>query len=107
MVDERRDTEAVSWDEWDMADRMKRALRLTGISVQQMATDLGVERGTVGSWINGRIVPRKATVMAFALRTGAPFEWLWTGTPGNDKAPDPEGSSASDVHPLGLEPRTH
>lgn len=65
--------------EFDMADRMRRALRVSGISVEEIAAYLGVTRGAVSTWINGRIVPRTSTVRLFALRTGFPYEWIANG----------------------------
>jgi len=65
--------------EFDLADRMRRALRISESSVQDMAEYLGVSRNTVGSWINGHIVPSKQTLRLWAMRTGVPFVWLETG----------------------------
>jgi transcriptional regulator with XRE-family HTH domain len=70
---------------WDVADRMRKALRSSGVGVQEMADYLGVARNTVSTWINGRIEPSKQTVRLWALRTGVPYEWLETGS-----APRPE-----------------
>jgi transcriptional regulator with XRE-family HTH domain len=65
--------------EFDLADRMRKALRTAGTGVQEMADYLGVTRTTVGNWINGRIVPSKQTQRLWALRTGVDFDWLQTG----------------------------
>jgi transcriptional regulator with XRE-family HTH domain len=55
------------------------------VPVQEIADYLGVSRNTVGAWINGRVVPGKAFIRLWALRTGVPFEWLETGkSPGQD-----------------------
>ena len=66
--------------EFDIADRMRKALRHAGISVQQMAEYLDVDRSTVSTWINGRISPSTQTVRLWALRTGVPFTWMCHGT---------------------------
>lgn len=66
--------------EFDRADRMRKALRVAGISVQEIAEYLGVARNTVSTWINGRIDPSTQTMRLWALRTGVPYEWLLTGT---------------------------
>lgn len=84
--------------EFDMADRMRRALRVSGISVEEIAGYLGVTRGAVSTWINGRIVPRTSTVRLFALRTGFPYEWIATGAE--------TGTPTSPVGPAGIEPTT-
>lgn len=65
--------------EFDLADRMRRALRVSHVGVQDMAEYLGVARNTVGTWINGHIQPSTQTIRLWALRTGVPFEWLQTG----------------------------
>ena len=68
--------------EWDIADRMRKALRASGISPGQMAAYLGVGGNTVSTWINGRIDPSTQTLRLWALRTGVPYEWL-TGSDGS------------------------
>lgn len=77
--------------EFDLADRLRRALRVSGVGVQDMAEYLGVGRNTVSTWINGRIVPSRAMLRLFALRTGFPLEWLETGA-----APSPDGGNGAD-----------
>lgn len=62
--------------QWDVADRMRKALREADISVQEIATYLDVSRNTVSTWINGRIKPSKQTLRLWALRTGVSFNWL-------------------------------
>ena len=61
---------------WDVADRMRKALRSADISVQAMSAYLGVSRTSVSNWINGRVEPSLQTVRLWALRTGVPYEWL-------------------------------
>lgn len=62
--------------EWDLADRMRKALRQSDLSVHEMAAYLGVSRTAVSTWINGRIEPGHQTLLLWALRTGVSFEWL-------------------------------
>lgn len=64
---------------WDVADRMRKALRVSGTGVQDMADHLQVARNTVSTWINGRIEPSAQTLRLWALRTGVPFTWLCHG----------------------------
>jgi transcriptional regulator with XRE-family HTH domain len=66
--------------DFDLADRMRKALRVSGVSVQQMADYLGVTRGTVSTWINGHIHPSTQTLRLWAARCNVPYEWL-TGCP--------------------------
>jgi transcriptional regulator with XRE-family HTH domain len=65
--------------EWDLADRMRKALRQSGISVQEIAAYLDVSRTAVSSWINGRIQPSTQTLRLWAMQTGVSFEWLTEG----------------------------
>jgi transcriptional regulator with XRE-family HTH domain len=74
--------------QFDMADRLRKALREADLSVQEIADYLGVSRNTVGAWINGRTVPNKASLMLWAMRTGVPFDWLRTGESPHPVDPD-------------------
>ena len=65
--------------QFDLADRMRKALRTSDLGVQDMADYLGVARSTVGKWINGHINPSKQSLRLWALRTGVDFDWLVTG----------------------------
>jgi transcriptional regulator with XRE-family HTH domain len=78
--------------EWDMADRMRKALRVSELGVQEIAESLEVSRNAVSAWINGRNTPRDRDVKMFAMRTGVDYDWLRFG---------------ASVHPPGLEPGTH
>lgn len=71
--------------EFDLADRMRKALRVSDVSVQEMADHLEMSRNTISSWINGRNTPRRRDLRDFALRAGVPLDWLQTGeTPPHD-----------------------
>ena len=67
--------------EWDVADRMRKALRHAAISVADMADYLGVSRKSVGNWIGGRTDPSVQTMRLWALRCGVDYEWLRSGNP--------------------------
>jgi len=75
--------------EFDRADRMRKSLRVSGLTVHEMAEYLGVTRGTVSTWINGHIAPSTQTMMLWAMRTGVPFEWLTDGVDTTATAPCP------------------
>ena len=72
-------SETLTVPEWDLADRMRKALRESDIGVQEMADYLGVARNTVSTWINGRIEPSIQTLRLWAMRCGVPYEWLVGG----------------------------
>jgi transcriptional regulator with XRE-family HTH domain len=65
--------------QWDVADRLRKALRHAGIGTTEMADYLGVSRQSVGNWMNGRIEPSQQTLRLWALRCGVSFEWLAGG----------------------------
>ena len=72
--------------QWDVADRLRKALRQSGLGVQEMADYLGVARTSVSNWINGRIVPSTQTLMLWAMRCGVSYEWLAGGRPPHARA---------------------
>ena len=73
-----------------LPDRLNKALDVSGVSSTEMAEYLGVSRNTISNYINGRTVPKTQTLRLWAMRTGAPLEWLQTGEL-NEKAPHPDG----------------
>ena len=70
--------EASPIPEWTLADRLRKAREMTGLSQQQFAEKLGVTRNTVGSAEKGGTV-RRITLNAWAMATGVPVEWLESG----------------------------
>lgn len=62
--------------EWDLADRLRKALRYSDLRVQELAAYLDVSRNTVSNWINGRVEPSVQSQRLWALRTGVPYSWL-------------------------------
>ncbi len=78
--------------EWDLADRLRKALRSSDVSVAQMAQALEVSRQTVGNWMAGRARPTRATVVAWALATGVDLHWLETGQAPDQPTPDEIGT---------------
>ena len=79
----------------DLADRMRKALRVSHVSSGEMATYLEVTPGTVSTWINGRIAPSAQTVRLWALRTGVPHGWLRDGT----QSPHQDGPGGGEMLP--------
>jgi transcriptional regulator with XRE-family HTH domain len=75
--------------EFDLADRLRKALRTSGVGAIEMADYLGVSRNTVSNWINGHTPPRDAYLRLWALRTGVPFEWLERGEVTPTNGPEP------------------
>ena len=107
MCDNRRMTMQTATERsrftFDLADRMRKTLRESGASVQDMADYLGVTRGTVSTWINGRIEPSRQTLRLWAMATGFPVSWLETG-----EAPPDDWEPPTRLHewaPWGSNPR--
>jgi len=73
--------------EWTLGWRLQRALAHAGVSVEDMATELGVTRATLSRWMHDRgAPPRAAYVKQWALVCGVPATWLLNGTtPGSDR----------------------
>jgi transcriptional regulator with XRE-family HTH domain len=82
---------------------MRKALRIGGISVSAMAEELGVERNTVGRYINGHTRPSRPTIIVWAMRCGVPTSWLETGIlPTGGADPETTTHEYSPVFDLGL-----
>lgn len=64
---------------WDVADRLRKALRHSGIGAGEMAEYLGVTIGTVSRWINGKNDPNTQTLRLWSQRTGVSYDWLVNG----------------------------
>jgi transcriptional regulator with XRE-family HTH domain len=62
--------------EWTLGWRLQRSLAHAGVSVQEMADELGVSRGTISRWCNDHNRPRRSDLRLWALRTGVPLDWL-------------------------------
>lgn len=63
-----------------LADRIRKARRVAGLSQAQAAKILAVHRGTFGHWERGAgHVPSSANLMSLAVLMAVPYEWLATG----------------------------
>ncbi|MFC8038729.1 helix-turn-helix domain-containing protein [Paenarthrobacter sp. NPDC057355] len=83
--------------EMDLADRMRKALRVSDVSVQEIADVVGMNRNTISAWINGRAKPNDRQLAAFAMRTGAPIDWLKTGDYAGQGGPNDGGPLESNT----------
>lgn len=89
--------------EFNLADRVRKAREVTGLSQDELAARAGVGRATLARIEQGKNVPRRATIIALAFATGVDLNWLENGeTPAGD---NPGGGGA--VRHQGIEPRTH
>lgn len=64
---------------FEMRHRMRLALEHAGVSVNEMAELLGVDRNTVGRYLNGHTTPRLSVLRVWAMRTAVPLDWIRFG----------------------------
>jgi transcriptional regulator with XRE-family HTH domain len=88
--------------EFDKADRLKKAITVSGVPVGEMAEYLGVRQETLSRYLNGRSVAPLAVVRLIAMRTGVPFEWLETGK--SPRPDDPDGGEVCAIRDSNPEP---
>jgi transcriptional regulator with XRE-family HTH domain len=67
-------------DAMDLAERIRKARRIAGMSQQALADAMGVTRSAVGNWeIVGGARPASARLAQLACTLRVNFEWLATG----------------------------
>lgn len=72
--------------EYDLVDRLHKAMRERGINATALAAELGVHRNSVNNWLAGKRIDRR-TILAWAMACGVSPVWLEHGTltpPSND-----------------------
>lgn len=77
--------------QFDKADRLGKALEHGAVSVQTMADELGVSRGTISNYLHRRTDPSRSTLIVWALRTGVPLTWLENGIDPTQPTGGPDG----------------
>ena len=83
--------------EFDLLDRLHKSLRISGKGSSALADELGVHRNTIANYMSGRTPIDRRTLIAWAMSTGVPLEWLEHGvTSTND---DPDGASVTISYP--------
>lgn len=90
-----------------LGDRLAKSLHVAGITSNDMADELEVSRTTISNYLNDRTRPKRLYLRMWALKTGAPLEWLETGNfPGGNKKTPTRLSEGQSVGPAGIEPTT-
>lgn len=65
---------------WTLGDRFRKAREDEGLTQQELADALGIDRNTVSAYeTNQRVRPSKLYVRAWAQECHVPEEWLRTG----------------------------
>jgi len=70
--------------DWTIGDRLSKALRSSGIGVQEMAQSLGLSRNTLTNYLHDKTRVPRPTLILWAMRTGVSLSWLETGIPPED-----------------------
>lgn len=83
--------------DWTLGDRLAKARRQGGVSVETMALALGVSRKTVNNYEADRTPVRVGVIRVWAMQCGVPFEWLNTGS--DQGKPSPACSTGYAVNP--------
>jgi transcriptional regulator with XRE-family HTH domain len=92
--------------EFSIGDRLRKAREDTGLTQGAFANEFGVTTRTIGRLeaATDRGTLKRALLLAYAMRTSVPLEWIETGecTP-RDLNPEPtDYSSAAYDHPVVL-----
>lgn len=76
--------------DFTVGDRLRRARQKTGLEQGPFAEEIGVSRGTVSNYERSDNVEgmKKPYLLAWALRTDVPIEWLVTGEAAAPTPPD-------------------
>jgi transcriptional regulator with XRE-family HTH domain len=69
---------------WTLGDRLRKARRTAGLSVDVMAHELGVTDRTVQNYESDRTPPKRSALLAYAQLTGVPLWWLEGDDPPGD-----------------------
>ncbi len=85
---------------FSLGERIRKAREDLGVSQQQMADALGVDRKTIGTWEKGQHTPRYRDLMLISSVSDVSLEWLagelFRPHAGRDEAaPTPEGRNRS------------
>ena len=65
--------------QFDVADRLKKALSVADVPVGEMAEYIGITRETLSRYLNGRTPAPIAVVRLISVRTRVSLTWLQTG----------------------------
>lgn len=65
--------------EFDLGDRIRKAIETSGLSVQEVADYMELNRNSPGRWIHGHNKPNALQLRAIAEVTGVDVAWLRWG----------------------------
>lgn len=62
--------------QWTLAERLQKALDVSGITDEEMAHHLGVTDRTIRNYCSGHTTPRAGQIRQWAARTNVSLRWL-------------------------------
>lgn len=65
--------------EFDLADRIRKAMRVSGLDQVELGALVGVSGSAVSGWARGKVTPAPHYVERIASATGVPLPWLTNG----------------------------
>lgn len=96
--------------QWTVGDRLRKARTTTGLTAKAFADEIGISTKTALDAESDKRAPRRITLLAYAMRSGVPVEWLETGNapqpkPGGEglytaRDSNPEPADSAIAHPL-------
>ena len=92
--------------EWTLGDRIRKAVKASGVPAATLAKALEVTPTTLSRWMNDATVPTIKNVKHIALVTGIPAEWIFTGNLNETPPPSGDGEGERVEPPTGFEPVT-
>lgn len=88
---------------WTMGDRFRKAREDAGLTQQELADALDVDRNTISAYeMDLRKRPQKGTVKRWAIRCGVPVEWLLGGIDGQASDGEAAHLLTRSLRPLAL-----
>lgn len=73
---------------WTLADRLRKAREVAGLSQGELAEAIDVSRRSVVNYEAGARPPKRHVLVSWALRTGARYDWLITGAASDEDGPN-------------------
>jgi transcriptional regulator with XRE-family HTH domain len=85
--------------EWSLGERLRKARAWAGVSVEQLAADIGRTSRTIRNYENDATTAPLLVLKCYAMRTRVPVRWFQTG---EDCGPDDD----PEVSTIWYRPRT-
>ena len=87
--------------QWSVADRVRKARETSGLKQAELAESIGMARTSLARIEQGKVEPRRTSLIAIAFATRVPLEWIEHGkTP----ADNPGGGSECAIRDSNPEP---